>query len=195
MNEAEWLACVDAVELLKHLREGATSRKLRLFACGCCRMVWDKLAKRTGRAAVEVAERFADGKARREQLSTAWNRTRSYCCESLASSILEPYPIHYFINGECTNFDVKDGLPLVRDVFGGPFRPCAVDSRWLEWDGGTVRNMARSIYDERAFDRLPVLADALEDAGCAEEEMLAHLRGGGPHVRGCWAVDLLLGLE
>jgi hypothetical protein len=53
--------------------------------------------------------------------------------------------------------------------------------------------LAQAIYDERAFDRLPILADALLDAGCDNEELLAHLRSEGPHVRGCWAVDLILG--
>ena len=56
-----------------------------------------------------------------------------------------------------------------------------------------VAALARGVYDDRAFDRLPVLADALDDAGCANADLLAHLRGPGPHVRGCWAVDLLLG--
>ncbi len=53
--------------------------------------------------------------------------------------------------------------------------------------------LARSIYDDRAFDRLPVLADALEDAGCTDAAILDHCRGPGPHVRGCWVVDLILG--
>jgi hypothetical protein len=64
---------------------------------------------------------------------------------------------------------------------------------WLTWNGGTVPRLAQAIYDEEAFDRLPVLADALEDAGCSEPAILSHLRGPGPHVRGCWVVDLLLG--
>ena len=64
---------------------------------------------------------------------------------------------------------------------------------WLQWDGGTVPNMARAVYEERAFDRLPVLADALEEAGCSEAGLLTHLRGAGPHARGCWAVDRILG--
>jgi hypothetical protein len=81
---------------------------------------------------------------------------------------------------------------ILRDVFGNPFRPPAIDPAWLRWDQGTVVKLARALYDEQAFDRLPVLADALEDAGCADAELLGHLRGPGPHVRGCWAVDLLL---
>ena len=56
-----------------------------------------------------------------------------------------------------------------------------------------VVKIAQGIYDERAFDRLPILADALEDAGCDNADILAHLRSPGPHVRGCWAVDLILG--
>ncbi|HEX4613640.1 MAG TPA: hypothetical protein VH092_35990 [Urbifossiella sp.] len=80
---------------------------------------------------------------------------------------------------------------ILRDVFGPlPFRPIAVDPSWLTSATGAL---ARGIYEERAFDRLPVLADALEDAGCSQDEILSHCRGGGPHVRGCWVVDLVLG--
>jgi hypothetical protein len=84
---------------------------------------------------------------------------------------------------------------LVRDVFGNPFRLAALDPAWLAWEGGTVVKLAQAVYDDRAFDCLPVLADALEDAGCEQADVLDHLRGHGAHVRGCWAVDLLLGKE
>jgi hypothetical protein len=85
---------------------------------------------------------------------------------------------------------------LIRDIFGNPFRPWpAVDLAWLAWDGGTVPRLARAAYDERAFERLPVLADALEDAGCTDPDILDHLRAPRPHARGCWALDLLLGLD
>ena len=83
---------------------------------------------------------------------------------------------------------------MMREVFGNPFRPApAIDPSWLAWNGGTVRKLAQAIYDDRAFDRLPVLADALEDAGCNDAELLSLCRGPGPHARGCWALDLLLG--
>jgi len=83
---------------------------------------------------------------------------------------------------------------LWRDIFGPlPFRPVAVDPAWLAWNGGTVPAIACRVYAERAFHDLPILADALEDAGCANADILAHCRGGGEHVRGCWVVDLLLG--
>jgi hypothetical protein len=82
---------------------------------------------------------------------------------------------------------------LLRDIFGNPFRSVAVDPSWRAWDGGTVVKLAQRIYDERAFDRLPVLADALEEAGCSDPYILNHCRQSGEHVRGCWAVDALLG--
>jgi hypothetical protein len=83
---------------------------------------------------------------------------------------------------------------LLRDIFGNPFHPLPrLDPAWLAWEGGTVPKLAASVYDERAFDRLAVLADALEEAGCTDQTILDHLRGPGPHVRGCWAVDLVLG--
>jgi hypothetical protein len=85
---------------------------------------------------------------------------------------------------------------LFRDLFGPlPFRTVAIDPVWLAWNDGTVVKLAQGIYDDRAFDRLPVLADALENAGCADPDMLAHCRQPGAHVRGCWPVDLILGKE
>jgi hypothetical protein len=82
---------------------------------------------------------------------------------------------------------------ILRDIFGNPFRPVAVAPAWLTWNNATVPAIARHVYEDRAFHDLPILADALEDAGCTDADLLAHCRGPGPHVRGCWAVDLLLG--
>jgi len=80
---------------------------------------------------------------------------------------------------------------LLRDIFGNPFRPVACDASWLTSD---VVALARGIYDDRAFDRMPILADALQDAGCDNDEVLNHCRDAAQvHVRGCWVVDLLLG--
>jgi hypothetical protein len=81
---------------------------------------------------------------------------------------------------------------LTHDVFGNPFHPVAFDPRWRTSD---VFGLARAIYDDKAFDRMPILADALMDAGCAEEQVLGHCRGNGAHVRGCWVVDLVLEKE
>ena len=88
---------------------------------------------------------------------------------------------------------------LVRDIFT-PFRPVAVGPAWLTRRAGAVPSLAQAAYDERDLPaghldpaRLAVLADALDEAGCTDADVLNHLRGPGPHARGCWAVDLLLG--
>jgi hypothetical protein len=103
--------------------------------------------------------------------------------------------------GESLGFDQ---IPLLRDVFGVP-RPFAqpeLDKTLLSWNGGLVRNLALAAYNDRPTANghldgaaLNVLADALEDAGCTNDNVLSHLRSPGPHVRGCWAIDLILGKE
>lgn len=79
--------------------------------------------------------------------------------------------------------------PHIRDIFGNPFRPISFDSSWLT---STVVSLARQIYDSRDFTAMPILADALQDAACNNTAILDHCRGPGPHVRGCWCLDLLL---
>ena len=85
-------------------------------------------------------------------------------------------------------------LRLLRDVLGRPdgIPPSEVED-WLGWHGGLVPRLARGIYEDRTFDQMPILGDALEDAGCRRANMLEHCRGPGPHTRGCWVVDLMLG--
>jgi hypothetical protein len=94
----------------------------------------------------------------------------------------------------------RELAPLLRDIVGDPFRPTAVDPAWLAWDGGVVARLAQATYDKPVLpagtldtSRLAVLADALEEAGCADPAILGHCRQPGEHVRGCWVVDLLLG--
>jgi hypothetical protein len=82
-------------------------------------------------------------------------------------------------------------IALVHEIFGNPFRPVVLDPLWLTFD---VQALARGIYDEKAFDRMPILTDALQDAGCTNEDVLNHCRDASAgHVRGCWVIDLLLG--
>jgi hypothetical protein len=81
---------------------------------------------------------------------------------------------------------------LLREVIGNPFRLRKPDPALLSWDNGIIPALARGIYEDEAWDRLPILGDALEEAGCADEALLAHCRGPGRHVRGCWAADLFL---
>src|SRR5262249_19994652 len=81
---------------------------------------------------------------------------------------------------------------LLRCLFGNPFREVAFEPRWGTAD---VAQLARAVYAGGHCERLPILADALMDAGCADEAILGHCRGAGPHARGCWVLDRLLGRE
>jgi hypothetical protein len=81
----------------------------------------------------------------------------------------------------------------LHDLFGAlPFRPVILEAAWLTWQGGMVPKIAQAIYNDRRFDHLPILADALEEAGCTDADILNHCRQPGEHVRGCWVLDLLL---
>jgi len=91
------------------------------------------------------------------------------------------------------NAEKTKQVPLIHCIFGNPFCPVCIDPAWLAWNNGTAVKIAQSIYDDRAFDRLPIMADALEDAGCQDADILGHCRHSGQHVRGCWVVDLLTG--
>jgi hypothetical protein len=89
--------------------------------------------------------------------------------------------------------EASEQARLVREVFGNPFRLVAFNPAWRTTD---VTLLAKGIYDEKAFDRMPILADALQEAGCDNEDILNHLRdSNATHVRGCWALDLVLGKE
>jgi hypothetical protein len=96
--------------------------------------------------------------------------------------------------------EVRVQSSLLRDIFGNPFRPVDLDPAWLTWHGGAAVKLAWAVYEERelpsghlAATRLAVLADMLEESGCCDARLLGHLRGPEPHVRGCFAVDALLG--
>jgi hypothetical protein len=227
MTEAEWLACDDPWRMLNEHqwqlppRPAFTDRKLRLFACACCRQVWHQFTDPRSRRAIEVAEAYADGAATEEERYRAANANQDLHDESernpeelrlsLASSDCVMPIVH--TNSLAWRYE-RVGVPpaaqaaLLRDICGNPFRPAPVllyDRRlpgsveyrhpWLAWNDGTVPKLAQTIYDGRRFKDLPILADALEDAGCDNADILNHCRGLGPHARGCCVVDLLLGKE
>ena len=79
----------------------------------------------------------------------------------------------------------------IRDIFGNPFRPATFDAAWRT---STAVALARGMYESRDFGATPILADALQDAGCDSEDVLNHCRSASAtHVRGCWVVDVVLG--
>jgi hypothetical protein len=210
MTESEWLACDDPHLMLHFLSGRADSRKLRLFICACCRRDWHRLTEPRSRRAVEVAERYADCWASERELRVAreeaWVAYSEREAAVLAGHGSSEDLMTAWEAGVATarrvfhpTLAVAAGIGremwpcvLLRDIVN-PFRHAAVDRSWLRWDNGTVARVARRVYDERRFDDLPILADALEEAGCTDTDILAHCRGPGPHVRGCWMVDLLLG--
>jgi hypothetical protein len=216
MNEDQWLSGTDPAAMLEYLRNGGngSERKLRLFACACCRGVWRLMADKCSRRAVEVAERFADGQATPQTLlKWHWAAYEAYETTDGAGRVEAAYAASRAahqdaalaaLDASAAAGDAGLAPPgrcdLLRDVVANPFRVApAIDQVWLCWNDGTIPRLAWASYEERSLPsglldtaRLAVLADAMEEAGCTDADLLGHLRGPGPHVRGCWAVDLLL---
>lgn len=204
MTEVEWRDASEPHALLRYLQESgsASDRKLRLFAVACVRRVWVWIHP-LGQRAVEVAEAFADGAADAAEL-----RAARLACQGLGGDAAwYPAVTNPAIAARNSARSVQTGVAknpllgdeaaellaqaeLVREIFGNPFHRIAVDPAWRN---PRVLALARIIYDNRAFERMPELAEALARAGCTERELLDHCAGSGPHVRGCWALDLLLG--
>ena len=90
--------------------------------------------------------------------------------------------------GACPSEDMEQ-CKLLRCIFGNPFRAVAFSAKWLT---PTVTTLAQQMYESCDFSTMPILADALQDAGCGNEDILTHCLGPGPHVRACWVVDLVL---
>jgi hypothetical protein len=198
MTESEWLACANPEKMLEFLKAKVSDRKLRLFAVACCRLVWHRVDDWGSLTAVESAERYADGQIRFEEMtaaaSEAWHELAQKACLSEAGRAASTAAFYAGGWAMPAPERVKQAAVL-RDIVGNPFHPIALATAWKQWQGGLVVALAQSIYEERAFDHLPILADALEEAGCDNPEILGHLRGPGPHTRGCWAVDIILGRE
>jgi hypothetical protein len=220
VTEAEWLTCDEALALFDSLPHKASLRKMRLLACACARRLYPALAKEA-RLSLDVAERYADGQASRQELRNArgpyYSGVRADNCASLAARPSQGFRREVrgvLVQAVLSASADEDGwvsrsipaveaaeraaqVALVRDAFGNPFRPATVDPAWQT---PTILALAQAAYEHCDLPsghldpaRLAVLADALEDAGCDDADILDHLRGPGPHVRGCWAVDLLLG--
>ncbi len=189
MTRKEWAKCQGPLKMLAHLEGRASERKFRLFVAAgwACRCRIDKrIRHRVGRI-VTFTEQMADGAYKGKLDGTDWIQLGE---DAFAAAVTTAR----LVSGARDDNMIprREQADLIRCIFGDPFRPVAVDPNWLTSD---VLTLAKGIYDDKAFDRLPILADALQDAGCADEALLAHCRDGGSHVRGCWAVDLVLGKE
>lgn len=261
MREKWWLTSSFPMAMLRLLGKKAGERKLRLFACACCRTIWPLLLDERSRRAIEVAESYAEGCASSEELADArrsawdvavyrgtwdsWFQEDTTSLVELLGGIIalgKGVPAlgwrTFFGSSDksalddaadaaahCTaekawnaaddvrssatltpkGFQGSSGLDkryaeILRCLFGNPFRPRSIATDWLTWQNGLVVSLARSAYEQRSIPagtldntRLAVLADALEEAGCADEPILLHLRSGGEHYRGCFVLDALLG--
>jgi hypothetical protein len=184
MTEEEWLSCAEPAPMLEFLRGKTSDRKVRLFIHAC---IWHVLPFAEqgvvdgwkGRAswsigdptdAVNEITKYAGSRAAKVIQGTAKERLAFFYC---------------FRNEQGTRQSNS-----LRCIFGSlPFRPVTIEPAWIT---PTVKQLAGAIYEERAFDRLPILADALEEAGCTDADILNHCRQPGEHVRGCWVIDLIL---
>jgi hypothetical protein len=206
MTEHEWQGCTDPTPLLVFLRGRASKRKLRLFAVACSRRVWHQMTDGRSRRAVEVAERYADGLAgEAERLVSsklawaAWTTPAGAAAresvegDAWASASGASRYASWAARGVARAQELHAQADLARDIFVNPFHTVTINPSWLSWHGGLPVSMAQKMYDSRGFSDMPVLADALEEAGCQDADILGHCRSGGEHVRGCWVIDLLLG--
>lgn len=213
MTEAEWLACQTPRQLFGAFGDPLTERKVRLFACACCRVVWDRLPDDASRQAVAAAERFADGQATAAELGQAHRAARfvhdrlrdredSHLALAAAESARSTFLIGSRVDASLALGQVlavyacypQGNLPadLVRDIFGNPFRPVTINPDWLSDD---VLALTGAMNERGDYSRMPRLADALARAGCDEATLLGHCRQRSPHARGCWVIDRLLDLS
>jgi hypothetical protein len=222
VTEADWMGGTEPLPLLRTLGEGPDPRKLRLFACACVRRWQTLFPDPSCRAVLQLSERFAERRASRQHLAQAHNLAVEIERRVRDAWIAQPthmpavQVVHALLattarsamtaaietvtavgqaavlsgRGERERTALAD---LVREVFGNPFRSPAFAPDWLRWNGGTVVRLARDIVASRNFADLPVLADALEEAGCADGAVLHHCRSPREHALGCWVLDALLG--
>lgn len=214
MTEEEWIDTADPERLLEACRDRLGTRRERLVVAAICRRIQGLLIDPRSFQALHVLESYADDEATSADLNLAasvavavwdeaefnkrFDEAQRYAAAAVAHGAGRVDPALWAIRTARTAITFR-GLEaavipaftlILRDIIGNPFRPVAADPAWRT---PTVLALADAIYAERAFDRLPILADALEEAGCDHADVLSHCRGPGPHVRGCWVVDLVLG--
>jgi hypothetical protein len=219
MTEHDWLECEHSRPMLDFLIHKASGRKFRLYAVACCRRIWTHLRDDRARAAVEVAERFAEAATDKQELKAArlavaiarrelhWkqrSKTPGFALEAVCAAVADqPWDAARQASWASAWASTPTGpnhpeerrahAELVREVFGNPFARPLGGVEEADWSMGEVFHEAERIYAAQAFDDLPALAGVLERAGCDDSGLLAHLQTLGCHCRGCWALDRLTG--
>jgi hypothetical protein len=202
MTAEEWEAIDEPIELTTGLI-GTTGleRKRRLVMCGCCRARFGTKVNKF-EPWIEVAERSADNTDRELERSEMHHRLK----QATAWPARDRQMLHFILLSDASNSNMRSALrvfleqgkdlaptacSLLRDIFGNPFRPLAFDPAWRT---SNTLGLATAMYESRDFANMPILADALEEAGCDVPDVLEHCRNeAGVHVRGCWVVDQVLG--
>jgi hypothetical protein len=199
-----------------------SDRKMRLLACACCRQIWHLLPDPRSREAVEVAEQYADGRATARELARAralavkatggerqgavaaywaantkaggplWNTFAAAAAAPARQAVRDARGSTLATWEAVQTASVRGQVALIHEVIGNPFRAVVIDPAWRAWPGAEAVRLAEAIYQGAAFDDMPILGDALEEAGCVDETILGHCREPGKHVRGCWLLDVLL---
>lgn len=180
----------EAVEIIERWMEARSGERGREAAFALADAAMDPVLKRAYAEGHDVFHPTVDAAWAARALvffqapwSIAW-QTAAKCASAVAETADEAH--QEALKGQ----ELAWHADLLREVVGNPFRPIRADPAWVT---PTVVDLVRSTYAERAFDRLPALADALAEAGCDSEDLLGHCRNGRPHVRGCWALELILG--
>jgi hypothetical protein len=217
VTEAEWLTCDNPEVMFELFRRTASVRKSRRFAAECFWRLVRVLPDPRQRRAIEVLEEWAEGTITQRARAEAARGARVACYEfpsrigievqlreddlhfvglMLYRELVSSSPANHAISAPGGLIDGAteqvQQAELIRDIFGNPFRPVEFSA---EWRTDTAVVLARQMYESREFGAMPILADALQDAGCDSEDVLNHCRGAGPHVRGCWVVDAVLEKE
>jgi hypothetical protein len=226
MREKAWLACKDPEPMIAFLGARVSDRQLRLFALACVRRAWQFVTDKRIPALVAILEDVAEGKVKSREREKARNRSYTIATSDLDDmqqcigydlwTAFEKdqdrenndlgecvaAAFGYFKQGDTTHnrkfvagkkAERAQQPAVLREIVGNPFRMVKFDPKWRT---DTARALARQMYDSQQFAAAPILADALQDAGCECEPLLNHLRdSAATHVRGCWAVDLVLGLS
>jgi hypothetical protein len=203
MTESEWLACEDPQAILLFIGGSSKLRQLRLAACACCRRIWSRMDRRESRRIVELVQCVADGRVSELRLPSALEEhgmaagnlvhLPNYAAVHTAYAMPRGLAIVLTSAADATSDPAperREQSHLLRDIFGNPFRPVAFDAAWRT---STAVSLAGQMYESRDFGAMPILADALQDAGCDSDDILGHCRAPVSHVRGCWVVDLVLG--
>jgi hypothetical protein len=215
MTEEEWFAATDAAALVSTAERVTSPRKLRLFMVGVCRRGWDRYGIPAVQTMLGATERYADGEEvgivvadLRKRTETGWfwgipvgpllcpvgqERAAVGAFLTAIANGSPPHTADTASREEWTRSENRARAKLLRGIVGNPWHPAELEREWLT---STVVLIAQQMYESRDFGAMPILADALQDAGCDSEDILTHCRDPhAVHVRGCWVVDLALGKE